>query len=527
MQLLRLLSLTAAPFLLATCGSDPDAAQETGLDTSAANSADANASDDTPAAGADVESADAPNPQTHDAKNGSADGHASGGADVAGDTSTADAALPDPCVDLAEGEPCDDGNPCTVGDSCKKQVCRTGKVALECDDADPCTTDGCHPELACWHESGPTTCDDGNPCTTDSCAKATGCANKAANPGDPCAVDACMIGQTCSASLLCLGGQKRLCDDDNACTDDSCNGTVGCVFKINSKPCADGHACTIKDSCNGGTCVGQKTNTCPICNKIFEAGNGGQLNSVLLGTSGKTGHGINVDGDLKTCAPAGSCHKGIDNSLGAISFGVNKPLANAMKAGTMRFLVDMAGYKGEGKPFSLRIYYGNLTPGSASCDWAKQPCSWLVTQQSMGPKCEPLASFDNAVVSNGKLTAGGPDEIFALEANLSGDVKPTFYIKGATIHADVEIVDSPGVGKPKLQSLTGIIGGAMTETAVMTVFNALPEANFKPLTKESALKLVKQLLVLDIDVDGDGVKDAASLGLQIKGIGAHLLGMSL
>ena len=434
---------------------------------------------------------------------------------------------PDPCVDKPDNAPCDDGDPCTLGDYCKAAKCRKGKQKQDCDDGDPCTEDGCHHELSCWHELSAKACDDGNPCTYDGCDSKAGCNNKPANPGDPCAVNECMIGQKCSASLLCLGGQARVCDDDSPCTDDSCNPAIGCVFKLNAKPCADGHACTIDDTCNGGACVGKKTNTCPSCNNTFGPW-AGQLNKVLLGTDGTTGNGIDIDNNKKTCAPPGSCHKGIDNSMAALSFAVNKPLNNAMKAGTMRFLVELAGYQGEGKPFSLRLYYGNLAPGSrGNCNWLTTPCTWLVTQQSMGPDCKPLADFENAVIKNGKLTAGGKDEIFALEANLAGSVKPTFWIKGATIEADIELDPTAGLDKPKITKLDGVIGGVMTEVAVMTVFNALPEANFKPLDKKAALALVKQLLVLDIDVDGDGTKDAASLGIRIEGIGANIIGMSL
>jgi hypothetical protein len=443
-----------------------------------------------------------------------------------GDTITDAGPPPNPCEGKADGDACADGNPCTVGDICGKGVCKKGKKLLDCDDGDPCTKDGCHNELACWHEKGPKACDDANPCTNDGCSLKTGCTNEAAQKGDGCAVNACMIGQKCSASLLCLGGKEKFCDDENACTTDSCHDDVGCIFKINNNACADGHACTTDDACNGGTCIGKKTNICPICNNQFGA-YAGQLNKVLLGTDGKPPNGLDIDHDAKTCAPANNCNKGVDNSLAALSFAVNKPLNNAMKAGTMRFLFELSGYQGEGKPFSFRLYYGNLQAGTKTCNWFTTPCQWLVTQQSMGPDCKPLASFDNAVIKNGKLTAGGPGQIFALEANLVGSVKPTFYIKGATIEADIELDKTAGFNKLKIKSIDGVIAGAMTEVAVLEVVNALPEANFKPLDKKSALKLVKQLLVLDIDVDGDGINDAASLGIRISGLGAKLLGMSL
>ena len=47
------------------------------------------------------------------------------------------------------------------------------------------------------------------------------------------------------------------CNDNNDCTDDTCNvGTGACIFTPNSDPCDDGLFCTETDQCSGGTCVG-------------------------------------------------------------------------------------------------------------------------------------------------------------------------------------------------------------------------------------------------------------------------------
>jgi hypothetical protein len=44
------------------------------------------------------------------------------------------------------------------------------------------------------------------------------------------------------------------CDDNNPCTDDSCNPASGCVHDNNAAPCDDGNACTSNDTCGGGMC---------------------------------------------------------------------------------------------------------------------------------------------------------------------------------------------------------------------------------------------------------------------------------
>jgi cysteine-rich repeat protein len=51
-----------------------------------------------------------------------------------------------------------------------------------------------------------------------------------------------------------VGGIVEGCDDEDPCTDDTCDGTDGCVHTPNTAPCEDGNACTEGDSCIDGTC---------------------------------------------------------------------------------------------------------------------------------------------------------------------------------------------------------------------------------------------------------------------------------
>src|SRR5262249_1077025 len=52
------------------------------------------------------------------------------------------------------------------------------------------------------------------------------------------------------------------CDDGNACTDDTCSPTTGCIHTNNTAPCDDGNACTTADTCSGGVCVGGPPPNC-------------------------------------------------------------------------------------------------------------------------------------------------------------------------------------------------------------------------------------------------------------------------
>jgi len=179
---------------------------------------------------------------------------------------------------------CNDGNACTTGDTCSGGRC-VGGPPPNCDDGNPCTTDSCDTTVGCVHvpntlpcndgnactvndtcaagtcKGTPRNCDDGNVCTADSCNPATGCQH--ANVSGPCDDgNACTVGDACSAGV-CVPGGPRSCDDGNPCTTDSCNPASGCVHVNNTAPCDDGNACTTKDTCNGaGTCVGGPPPNC-------------------------------------------------------------------------------------------------------------------------------------------------------------------------------------------------------------------------------------------------------------------------
>jgi len=107
------------------------------------------------------------------------------------------------------------------------------------------------------------TCNDNNACTLDSCNPnpppgdiLTGCDHVPIAEGGSCSDgNACNGSELCDAGGVCQPGTPLVCDDLNACTDDSCNPLSGCVYtNDNTNTCTDNNACTA-DSCVGGTCV--------------------------------------------------------------------------------------------------------------------------------------------------------------------------------------------------------------------------------------------------------------------------------
>jgi hypothetical protein len=188
------------------------------------------------------------------------------------------------CVHTDNAVSCDDGNACTTNDACSGGAC-AGGPATDCDDGNACTDDSCSPATGCLHTNNAASCDDGNACTTgDTCAGGS-CAGGAApncDDGNLCTDDscnpstgcvhtnntescddgsACTIGDACVGGS-CAGGAAPDCNDDNVCTDDTCDPVAGCVHMSNAASCDDGNACTTGDTCSGGSCVGGAAQNC-------------------------------------------------------------------------------------------------------------------------------------------------------------------------------------------------------------------------------------------------------------------------
>ena len=209
-------------------------------------------------------------------------------------------------VDLEAG--CDDANACTVDDICVEGECEPG-AELECDDGDICTDDSCDPVVGCVFTPNTEPCEDGdactendlctdgkclpgeavicnddNVCTDDTCDFKKGCIFSANEEGCDDA-DACTTVDIC-ANSECVGTEPLDCDDDNLCTEDSCDAIEGCLYADNVEPCDDGNICTVDDACGDGACqpgIAQECDDDNICTKdtcdptdgcIFEAMDG-------------------------------------------------------------------------------------------------------------------------------------------------------------------------------------------------------------------------------------------------------------
>ncbi|MGB0592345.1 MAG: hypothetical protein ACPGU1_21885 [Myxococcota bacterium] len=149
---------------------------------------------------------------------------------------------PTPSTCVTAGAQCDDGDCCTQDDLCV--VCEGGDCAAG--------------ELVC--AGTPETCDDLQPCTDDVCFCDGGmplCANEAVEDGTACdySPNDCTTGDSCASGQCILSPPLDL-DDENPCTEDTCDkGEVVHTFLLTGQ-CDDGDECTLDDHCELGLCVG-------------------------------------------------------------------------------------------------------------------------------------------------------------------------------------------------------------------------------------------------------------------------------
>ena len=214
-----------------------------------------------------------------------------------------------------EGDPCDaDLSVCTKGDACLAGVCTKGALLL-CDDNNPCTTDACHPIDGCQHTVNAKPCDDGDGCTiSDTCVggKCKPGDLKSCIDGDKCTLDKCD-----SKDGVCvfeaIGGctskctKVADCDDTNPCTTDLCEDGI-CVGQANTAACDDANPCTTIDGCDGGNCVGKASKNCDDANACTVDSCEPKAGCVHTQASGS----CDADGNactLDTCA-AGKCGQG-------------------------------------------------------------------------------------------------------------------------------------------------------------------------------------------------------------------------
>ncbi len=430
------------------------------------------------------------------------------------------------CVEVATTASCDDQNPCTVGDVCADKACTAGPSPLDCDDNDPCTIDACVAGQGCTHDAE-SKCDDNDPCTTDTCLVDGTCVNTpftgACDDNNPCTT-----GEVCDASFECGGGQDVSCDDGNTCTTDTCSPAVGCLNLFRNDDCStgtcgpalcdDGEACTINDRCVAGECFGAKTISCPLC-PLEATDRANKITSLLLMADGQPGSGLDVDEDPGTCAPTNDCGGGVDNALSILASLVNPGITDSIEDGIVKWVVDLRHATTDGAIFPMSIYDSGLA-FDESCDYQASTCDYDIASLSFDATCTPYFLFDNARITNGRITAGGRDQLISMVLPLVGGSLLAVTIASARTEGTVTI-GADG----RVTAINGIIAGAIPKAQLIEAVRELDPDNFSlpGFTPEGAADLLDTLVVADIDLDGDGLPEAASMSMRISTIPARLI----
>ncbi|HAN30303.1 MAG TPA: hypothetical protein DCQ06_01775, partial [Myxococcales bacterium] len=189
--------------------------------------------------------AKAPKPESCDGLDNDCDGKTDEDSCDDGNPCTTDSCDGGGCKNSAavDGGPCDDGSVCTLSDVCKTGTCTAGKP-LVCDDGNACTTDSCDAQKGCSQvDFDGVPCDDDNPCTLGEV-----CGGGSCQPGKPkpcVSNDPCVLAKCDPKNGKCAysdAGAGTPCDDSEPCTiNESCTGGL---CKGAPKACDDSDPCT-------------------------------------------------------------------------------------------------------------------------------------------------------------------------------------------------------------------------------------------------------------------------------------------
>jgi cysteine-rich repeat protein len=203
--------------------------------------------------------------------------------------------------------------------------CGNGIVegAEQCDDHNNADGDCCSATCTFEAPGAPCAADD-NQCTADQCNGSGVCVHPTKGNGASCDDgNACTTGEQC-VSGACVGGSPLVCNDNDPCTNDTCDTSLGCLFEVGTESpqcnsCADGID-------NDGDGVMDAEN--PNCATFFQqqryaiigtAVNG--LRSIRLGRHTRVMESETAATDLTPSLRAGTCGVDFKASIGVLITG--------------------------------------------------------------------------------------------------------------------------------------------------------------------------------------------------------------
>ncbi len=161
---------------------------------------------------------------------------------------------------------CEDNNICTLNlFNTANGMCESSNISTPCVDGNACTRNDRCGDGVCLGAA--VDCQDNNPCTLDGCEATLGCVHpldptRCADT-NPCTVDVCdAVTGACSHPNALDGTQCAPlmgCSTMHLCVSGQCM-----PYQVpDGFPCEDGNLCTIGDACQSGVCTAQRPQTAP------------------------------------------------------------------------------------------------------------------------------------------------------------------------------------------------------------------------------------------------------------------------
>ncbi len=197
-------------------------------------------------------------------------------------------------------------------------------------------------------------------------------------------------------------------------------------------------------------------------------------------------------------------------------------LDNGVQKGKTVLMFEHQDFKPTGQTYTLAFHTGSPVDKDA-CDVQTQTCNYEVGDGTIDANtCKSLITFTNAKIVNGQtLKAGGKGSTFPFEIPLSDDTSLPIVISNAEIVATVTLDGG------SITSLSGgVLSGAIPKATFLAGIDGIDEKGLPSgLTKSQLKQLIDALVQNDIDTNGDGKPDAASIGLTFTGIPGHIVGL--
>jgi len=256
-----------------------------------------------------------------------------------------------------------------------------------------------------------------------------------------------------------------------------------------------------------------------------------KINYLSNGKGGHPGEGLDIDGNQATCAPVDDCSGGIDNQASGLAeqlaqfFDVDAELVKGLEQGSIVVLLEAISPDTSGTTFKMSMHRGEPVEDKDVCDFQAELCDY-----NLKPGQESV--YGNALIQNGKLTAGGQGYsgwvsclVLPLSCMPFGMEQPTaweLFFEASDMHL-------AGLVNPDdcehMAVSQGIMAGALVKQDVIEQIELLDDTDL-PVSKEMMINLIDLFLKPDIDTDGDGELDAISFGLKFSSIPAEIVGIS-